>query len=106
MLFPRLTRHCLTRPREKDAPIGPQHNEALVGEALEPLGHRRLCDPKSRRHIDLPRLAAGGDEIGDEFDIICRKRRPPRRAGVPEARGMLLHFEERRAVLADHSAQE
>jgi hypothetical protein len=100
MLFPRFHCDSLACPGQENAAVGAKRHEAIVRKALQHLGDRRLGDAKARCDIDLPGLATGGDQIRDELDIIGCERRAARRAGVAETQDVLLHLEERLAILA------
>ena len=102
VLFPRLLRDGLAGSSEENAAIGPQRHKPILCQTLQHLGDGGLCDPKPRRNVDLAGFAAVGDEIGDKLDVIGRERRAARRPRMPEARDVLLHFQERLAVLAGH----
>jgi hypothetical protein len=102
VLFPCLLRDRLAGRSEENAAIGPQRHKTILGQPLQHLGDRRLCDPKPRRNVDLAGFAAVGDEVGDKLDVIGRQRRAARGPRMPEARDVLLHFQEGLTVLAGH----
>ncbi len=56
--------------RQKDTPIRALLDVSLRNQPLQHLGDCRLCDAKALSDIDLPRLAAVIEKIGNEFNVI------------------------------------
>ena len=55
---------------EEHGPIPRPGDQALPGQTVERLGHRRDPDAKPRGDIHRPRLAVVVDQFGDQFDIV------------------------------------
>ncbi|GBE43329.1 hypothetical protein BMS3Bbin10_01405 [bacterium BMS3Bbin10] len=81
---------------QKDAAIGLALDEARFGQPGERARHRRLRDAEARGDIDLPRLAGGLNQIVDQLHIILEYFVAPRRARLPEGRGLSGGFGKRR----------
>jgi hypothetical protein len=75
---------------QKDAAIALAGDEALGGQAGEHLGDRRLGDAEAGGDVDLARLVAVLDEVGDQLDVILDQRVAARLAGL--AKAFRVHF--------------
>ena len=80
--------HLATGLGQEDAAIGFSGHEALAGQPSQHLGDGRLRDPQPRGDIDLARLVAVLDQVGDKLDLILDESAAAGLARVPEALGM------------------
>ncbi len=72
---------------EEHGPIPRPGDQALPGQTVERLGHRRDPDAKPRGDIHRPRLAVVVDQFGDQFDIVLGQLAAARRAHALERLG-------------------
>ena len=66
------------------------HNQPLGDQPPQSLGDRWLCHAKASGDIHLTGLAAIGDQIGDQLDIVLLQRVPTGGPGLPEPPRMRL----------------
>ena len=85
---------------EEDAAIGTLQYEALIREAPQHLGDRRLRDAEPRRYVHLARLAPIRDQIGDELDIVLHELEPARLPCLTEALDLGFGVDVREGVAA------
>ncbi len=78
-------RHGLPGLGEKDAAIGTPGRQPRPFEPGDRLDGRGMGDTEAAGDIRHPRLAMGGDEIGDEFRIILEQNAGAGRARLTEA---------------------
>ncbi len=95
------TRRCRSRERQRQRlprrgeerpAIRLLRDEPVLGEPLQHLGDGRLRNAEPGRDVDLPRLAAVLDEVGDQLDIILGD------LGAPRALVLLMR---RRDIMGD-----
>ena len=84
MAQPALAGEPLPEFGQEHATIRLLHHEPLGDQAPQRLRDRRLCHPEASGDIDLARLAAIGDQIGDQLDIVLQQRVPAGGPGLPE----------------------
>ena len=70
-------------------------DETVLGETFQHFRDGRLGDAETRRDVDLSRLPAVIDQIGDELDIILHQGGSSRRARLPETLDMKFSGDER-----------
>ncbi len=73
---------------QEHAAIGFSGDQPLGAQPGQHLGHGRLGDAQPGRDIDLARLVAVLDQVGDQLDIVLDQRAAARFARLPEPFGM------------------
>ncbi len=71
------------------------------GEPLQHLRDGRLGYAKTRRNVDLPRLAGVVQQVGDQLDVVFGEFGAARLARLPKALDMILGRDQRGAVFLD-----
>ncbi|KAG1401467.1 hypothetical protein G6F59_013036 [Rhizopus arrhizus] len=79
---------------QEHATVRPLHHPAVTGQAPQHLRHRRLGHAQARGDVDLAGLAAVGQQVRDQLDIVLHQLHPVRLAHLPEALDLALGLDQ------------
>jgi hypothetical protein len=79
---------------QEHATVRPLHHPAITGQAPQHLRHGGLGHAQAGGDVDLAGLAAVGQQVRDQLDIVLHQLHPVRLAHLPEALDLALGLDQ------------